>query len=130
MIVIDASALVEWLLRTSVGFRVAHRVVTSGNSLHAPELTFVEVTHAFRRMLTNGILTLNRAEEALQDLAMLRLKSHPHLSLLGRMWDLRNSVSAYDATYVALAERLNATLLTCDKRLGGAHGHRAHIEVL
>ena len=125
---IDSSALVEWLLRTPTGFRVAHRVLASSDALHAPELIFAEVPSAFKRMIVLRKTTVDAAEEGLRDLANLRLKTHPHLSLVRRVWDLRDSVSAYDAMYIALAERLDAPLLTCDRKLAATHGHQVHVE--
>jgi predicted nucleic acid-binding protein len=75
------------------------------------------------------MLAADRAEQALRHIVILRIQAYPHLSLLGRVWELRNALSAYDATYVALAERLNISLITCDRRLGATHGHYAQIEV-
>jgi len=115
-------------MATTAGLRVASRVLASGNTLHSPELVFVEVTSAFRRMVSAGTLAQARAEDAIRDLAALRLKAYPHLSLVGRVWELRHNLSAYDATYVALAETLDAPLLTCDGKMSAAQGHHARIE--
>ena len=71
-----------------------------------------------------------RGAEALDDFAHLSLVRHPHGPLLPRMWALRDSLSAYDAAYVALAEALGATLLTLDARLARAGGHSARVEVV
>jgi predicted nucleic acid-binding protein len=71
-----------------------------------------------------------RAEQALQDYGGLVIDKHSHRDLLARIWQLRDSVTAYDAAYLALAEALDAPLLTCDTKLGRAHGHRASVEVV
>lgn len=130
MIVLDASAAVEWLLQTSTGARVAHRILSSRETLHAPHLLDVEVTQVFRRQVAHGAITASRAEEALQDLLDLRLRRHPHGFFLRRIWELRDNLTAYDALYVALAETLHAPLLTCDGKLAFAPGHHARIEVI
>lgn len=129
MIVVDASAVVEWLLQTTAGQRIQHRISSQPNSLHAPHLLDVEVLHTFRRSVRQGGLTPSRAEEAIQDLLDLRIVRYPHSVLLPRMWRLRNNVSAYDAAYVALAEALDAALLTHDDRLASAPGHSVRVEV-
>jgi predicted nucleic acid-binding protein len=67
---------------------------------------------------------------ALLDLADMPLRRHPHTMLLERAWEVRHSLSACDAVYVALAELLDAPLLTCDRRLAEARGHRAVVELL
>ena len=73
---------------------------------------------------------MSRAEEALQDLLDVRLRRYPHVLFLRRVWELRDNLTAYDALYVALAEMLDATLLTRDGKLALAPGHHAHIEVI
>lgn len=130
MIVLDASAAIEWLLQTSKGARVARRILSSGETLHAPHLLDVEVTQVFRRQVAQGAITTSRAEEALQDLLDLRVSRHPHVLFLRRVWELRDNLTAYDALYVVLAEALDATLLTCDGKLALAPGHRARVEVI
>ena len=64
------------------------------------------------------------------DLLDLPVHRHPHDILLPRIWELRRSVTAYDAAYVALAEALDAPLLTRDGKLARSHGHRARIELV
>jgi predicted nucleic acid-binding protein len=130
VIVIDASAAVEWLLQTSGGARVAHRILSSREALHAPHLLDVEVTQVFRRQVAQGVIAASRAEEALQDLLDLRVRRHPHVLFLRRVWELRDNLTAYDALYVALAEALDATLLTRDGKLALAPGHHARVEVI
>jgi predicted nucleic acid-binding protein len=130
VIVLDASAAVEWLLQTSKGGRAARRIFSRGETLHAPHLLDVEVTQVFRRQVAQGDLTASRAEEALQDLLDLRVSRYPHVLFLERVWELRGNLTAYDALYVALAETLDATLLTCDGKLALAPGHHARVEVI
>jgi len=130
VIVLDASAALELLLDTPLGRRVGDRLALEGAPFHAPHLLDVEVLHVTRRLQAAGTLRVSRATQLLEDLAALPLERYPHLPLLGRAWSLRSSLTAYDATYVALAEALDATLLTCDARLGRAHGHGADVEVL
>jgi predicted nucleic acid-binding protein len=71
-----------------------------------------------------------RAEEAIDDLGLLRVVRHGHLDLATRAWELRENLTAYDAVYVALAESLDATVVTCDRALGAAPGHSVRIEVI
>ncbi len=78
----------------------------------------------------SGVMTPVRSREALQDFAEIALLRYPHDILLERIWQLRNNLTAYDAAYVALAEALEAPLLTCDRKLASAPGHRARVEVL
>ena len=131
MIVVDASALLEFLLQTSIGTRVEARLFRDeDDEFHSPHLVDVEVTQGLRRLVRVGEVTADRAAEAIADLADLDLHRHPHLDLLTRAWKLRENVTAYDAMYVALAEALGAPLVTCDKPLGKAPGHRAQIEVI
>ena len=130
MIVLDASAAIEWLLQTQSGVRVARRIFSLRETLHAPHLLDVEVTQAFRRYVATRAVTVSRAEEALQDLVDLRVRRYPHVLFLRRVWELRDNLTAYDALYVALAEALDATLVTCDGKIAPAPGHRARVEVI
>jgi predicted nucleic acid-binding protein len=130
MIVIDASALVEFLLQTMLGTRVEERLFRNGDEFHTPHLADVEVVQSIRRLVRQGELTAGRAAEAIADLTDFDLHRHPHVDLLGRVWKLRDNISAYDAVYVALAEALDATIITCDGRLATSPGHRARIELI
>jgi len=130
VIVIDASALLEFLLQTSRGERVETRLFREADELHAPHLVDVEIAQGLRRLVRNGEVASGRAEEAMADLTDLDLHRHPHVDLLRRAWKLRDNVSAYDAVYVALAEAMEAPLVTCDGPLANAPGHRARIEVI
>lgn len=130
MIVVDASAVLELLLGTERAERVAARVLAPDERLDAPHLVDIEVGQALRRLAQLNAITVLRAEEALADFASLVIERHAHLELLPRIWQLRDSLTAYDAAYVTLAEALDAPVLTCDAKLGRAHGHRARIEVV
>jgi predicted nucleic acid-binding protein len=130
LIVIDASAVLELLLRTEKGRRVETRALALEEHLHAPHLLDIEITQALRRLTQLKEITRARAKEALGDHVALLLKRAPHYDLLPRIWDLRDSVTAYDAAYIALAEGLDAPLLTCDGKLARSHGHRAKIELI
>jgi predicted nucleic acid-binding protein len=77
-----------------------------------------------------GEVSSGRADEAIADLTDLDLHRHAHIDLLGRAWKLRENLSAYDAMYVALAEAIEAPMVTCDSPLGKAPGHRARIDVI
>jgi predicted nucleic acid-binding protein len=130
LIVVDASALLEFLLQTALGSKVEARLFRDRDEFHAPHLADVEVTQGLRRLVRAGEVSPARAAEAIADLADLDLHRHPHLDLLTRAWKLRENVTAYDAVYVALAEALDAPLVTCDRPLAGTAGHRATIEVV
>jgi predicted nucleic acid-binding protein len=130
VIVLDASAALEWLLQTPAGQRIETRIFSRNESLHAPHLLDLEVAQVLRRFVREGVVSVSRAEEALDDLQNMRLTRYPHFVLLPRIWQLRHNLSAYDAAYVVLAEKLGAALLTRDARLASASGHKARVEVL
>ena len=130
MIVPDASAVLELLLGTVAADDIAARLLDPAETLHVPHLLDVEVTQALRRYAQSADLAPLQAERALADLLDLPLHRHAHDVLLPRAWELRRSITAYDAMYVALAEGLDAALITRDRRLARAHGHRARIELL
>jgi predicted nucleic acid-binding protein len=129
VIVLDASAAVDWLLQTSEGQRIERRVYSVGESLHAPHLIDLEVTQVLRRLAREGTVPADRADEAVQDLLDLRITRYPHFVLFPRIWQLRHNLSIYDAAYVVLAEKLGAPLITRDGRLAAAPGHAAIIEL-
>lgn len=117
---IDASALVEFLLRTEAAGPVEHAIAADHADLHVPALCDVEVVAALRRALMGELLDVERADEAMQDYLDLDITRHGHQALLVRMLSLRDNFSAYDAAYVALAEQLDATLVTADRALARA----------
>lgn len=127
LIVADASAIVEFLLGTSIGAVVTETITRAETDLHVPALCDVEVTAALRRGLADRRLTETRAREAVTDYLDLPLTRHGHTVFLPRLLELRANFTVYDATYVALAEQLNAALLTADRRLERAA--RAHLDL-
>ena len=129
MIVLDASALVELLLSTKIGRAIATRIEDPALALNAPHLADVEVAQVLRRYAREGELDAEEAAEALEELASLDFERHPHEPLLPRIWQLRDVLTAYDATYVALAEALDAPLLTCDGKLARAPGFSRRVEL-
>lgn len=129
MIVLDASATVDWLLQTSAGLRIEQRIYAARETLHAPHLLDVEVAQVLRRLVREGTVPVNRAGEALRDLQDLQVTRYLHSVLLPRMWQLRHNFSAYDAAYLGLAETIRAPLITRDARLAAAPGHAAVIEL-
>jgi predicted nucleic acid-binding protein len=128
--VIDASALVELLLGTPRGLHVAEALDDEEESIHMPHLADVEVAHALRRLVADKVIAERSAREAIADLQDLDIDRHAHDPLLQRIWELRGNVSAYDAAYLALTEVLDATLLTCDRRLAKTAGRTARVEVM
>jgi predicted nucleic acid-binding protein len=129
VIVLDASAAVDWLLQTPAGQRIEKRIYSRNESLHAPHLLDLEVTQVLRRLAREGAVPARRAEEAVLDLQDLRITRYPHFVLLMEIWQRRHNLSAYDAAYIVLAEKLGASLLTRDGRLAGASGNAAIVEV-
>ena len=130
MIIADASVVLELLVGTASAPRIARRLLDPDESVHVPHLLDVEVCHALRRYANSGELDPKQAWRALESLLDLPLQRHEHTLLLERAWEVRRSVSAYDGIYIALAEALDAPLLTCDGRLARSHGHRARIELV
>src|SRR5262249_22247922 len=129
MIVLDASAAVDWLLQTPAGQRIENRIYSGNETLHTPHLLDLEVAQVLRRLVRQGVVAAHRADEAVRDLLDLRISRYAHFVLLPRMWQLRHNLSAYDAAYVVLAEKLGAALVTRDGRLASASGHAATIEL-
>jgi predicted nucleic acid-binding protein len=130
LIVVDASAALELLLRTEKGIKVQERVLDSAESLHAPHLIDIEVTQTLRRLVILKEITAVRGKQALEDHLAVNFKRAEHKDLLERVWSLRDSITAYDAAYVVLAEILDSPLITCDAKLARSHGHKARIELI
>ncbi len=130
MIIIDASALLEALLRTPVAKALEDRLFDRRETLHAPHLLDIEVAQVIRRYAASGEISSERGRVALADLTGFPIHRYPHDFLLPRIWDLRNNLTAYDAAYIALAEALDAPLLTRDQRLAAAPGHHARVELV
>ncbi len=121
--------MLEVLLGTQRGTRIEARLLSRGESLHAPHLLDVEVAQVLRRYAAAGNLTSERGLQALTDLADFPIHRYSHDVLLPRIWELRHNVTAYDAAYLVLAETLAAPLVTCDGRLASAPGHAVNVEV-
>ena len=130
MIVVDASVILEVLLRTAEAATIDRRLLDPNETLHAPHLLDVEVAQVMRRYVVRGELAAARGREALALLGTFPIARYPHQPLLARMWDLRENLTAYDAAYIALTEALDGVLLTRDKRLGRSAGHSAAVEVI
>jgi predicted nucleic acid-binding protein len=130
LIVFDASAAVELVLMTRRADAIAARVFSPYEKLHAPHVVDLEVAQSLRRLALGREITMIRATQALEDFGLLNIERYPHPDLLHRVWELRSALSAYDAAYVALAEFIDAPLLTCDERLSRSHGHAAKIELI
>jgi predicted nucleic acid-binding protein len=129
MIVLDASATVDWMLQTPPGQRIEQRIYSRNDTLHSVHLLDVEFARVLRRLVRERTLTSRRAEEAIEDLTALRVTRYAPVLLLSRIWQLRNNMTAYDAAYVALAEVLKAPLITRDQKIAAAPGHAAAVEV-
>jgi predicted nucleic acid-binding protein len=130
MIVVDASAMLETLLQTSAAQAVRRRLFSPGETLHAPHLLDVEVAQVVRRYALAGEIDAERGQTALGTLVTFPIRRYAHEFLLPRIWQLRNNLSAYDAVYVALAEVLDAPLVTCDRRLLTAASRHASVELI
>lgn len=129
MIVLDASAAIDWMLQTPVGQRIEQRIYARQETLHSVHLLDVEFAHVLRRLVREGTVAPKRAEEAIEDVAALRITRYAPVQLLQRIWRLRQNLSACDAAYVALAETLRAPLITRDRRIAASPGHSAAVEV-
>jgi predicted nucleic acid-binding protein len=130
VIVVDASAVLEVLLRTPAAAAVEERLFLPDETLHAPHLIDLEVAQVLRRYAAVGEIAAERGRLALADFADFPIERYPHTILLPRIWELRANLTAYDAAYLALAEVLDAALLTRDRKLVAATGHRARIELI
>ena len=127
MIVVDASVVVEVLLRSDAGAVLEERLLDGDDPLHAPHMLDVEVAHALRRCALHGDIDGGRGRDSLGFLAAMSIERHGHQPLLERMWQLRHNLTACDAAYLALAESLDAPLLTRDSALASVAGHHARV---
>jgi predicted nucleic acid-binding protein len=127
--VVDCSIIVRLLANVSGDELLRQRLA---RAVHAPALIDAEVSSVIRGLVIttkpNVRITAGRAELMLSDYSGLRIMRHPMQPLQARVFELRNNFTAYDAIYVALAERLALPLLTDDAKLAGAPGHHAQIQ--
>jgi predicted nucleic acid-binding protein len=128
VIVIDASALLDVLLRVPDAEAVEARFFAQ--DLHAPHLIDIEVAQVLRRHAAAGWIEQDRGRQALADLADFPIRRYPHSVFLEDVWDLRHNFTAYDAIYVAVAEALDAPLLTRDRRLAAAATSHVRVEIV
>jgi predicted nucleic acid-binding protein len=131
MIVVDASVVVPALISSSgVGASSREVMAAHVSQLAAPALLDVEVTSAFWRLERSGEIPTATAEGGVTVLAGMRIERFTHEPLLSRIWELRHNVTPYDAAYVAVAELLEAPLVTLDRRLAKAFGIRCSVRVI
>ena len=128
--VLDASGAIEFLLNTTRGKRVAERLADEAEVVHVPHLIDVEISQVLRRYVLRGALNERRGATALHRWRSFDVERYPHEPFLDRVWQLRANFSAYDAVYVALAEALSTVLVTGDRKLAGAPGANAPIELI
>ncbi len=130
MIVLDASAVAEVVLRRPRTEGVAAAMLATGESLHAPHFLALEVTHVIRRVTAAREISLAEALVAVASVEALSIRRYAHEGLLGRIWGYRHNFSVYDAAYVVLAEVLGARLLTLDMRLAAAVRDHTAVELV
>ena len=128
MMVVDASIVVRLLANRPLDDGLRQRFAAP-RAVHAPHLIDAEVASAVRGLLLGGKIGLPRAVEMLADFTALRITRYPVHPYLGRIIELRNNLTAYDACYVALAETLRIPLLTQDEKFSRATGHHAELQV-
>jgi predicted nucleic acid-binding protein len=129
MLVVDASCLCE-VLTGSPGAEAVRRRLAADADHAAPHIVDVEVFGVIRQELMLGKLDQTAAELAIDDMRSWPGERFGHRFLLSRMWELRDTVRGWDALYVALAEALDATLVTTDRRLAAAAGPTCRIETI
>jgi predicted nucleic acid-binding protein len=127
VLVIDCSAVLDALIEPRDS-ALAERL-SAARELHAPHLLDVEFLHVLRRFVRTEEISAERAEYVRQDFESLRIRRYGHRALTERIWALRENLSAYDATFVALAETLDLPIVTCDARLAAAPLHTARVEL-
>ncbi len=130
MSVFDASFVVEALVGAGDLGAAALRRLRDEYNPAAPQILKAEAVSAIRSMAHRGDIAESRARAALHQVRRLAVATYPIEPMMDRIWEMRSSVSVYDAWYVALAERLSVTLVTTDRRLAAANGPRCEIEVV
>ena len=129
MIVVDACVATEAVAGSGErGVEAMRRI--AGEASLAPQLLDLEVASALRGLVRRGALAAPVAHSAVRHLGMLPVTRCDHRQLLPRCWQLRHNLTVYDAAYVALAETIGASLLTCDQRLAHAAGIECEVELL
>lgn len=128
MLVVDTSAVIGALTGRPPSGELMERLATDSD-LSAPHLLDVEFLHALRRLVRDRELSEDRAADARADFAALTITRYEHTLVADRVWELRHSLTAYDATFVALAELLDAPLASFDGRLARASAHHATVEL-
>lgn len=128
MLVVDTSAILAALAAPDADPQLVARLADDGD-LHGPHLIDTEMLHALRRMTMTAEIGDDRAADVRTDFAELTIVRYPHEPLNNRVWALRDNMTTYDATFVALAELLGVPLVTCDARLASSPGHAATIEL-
>lgn len=129
-VVVDSSVLIAAMTDTTALGADARDRIDHAQSTHLPHGADLEVLHVLRGLWLRGVVDDEGASYGLAAYRAMRLVRHPHEDLLARIWQLRGSVTAYDAAFVALAEALDVPMLTADVRLLGANGPRSKFEVL
>jgi predicted nucleic acid-binding protein len=124
IVVVDASAIVNVLIDAEPAELVAE---VATHSLAAPHVLDFEVLNVLRRLVRRGEVSEKDAVEARHLYVSMNITRYAADGLIERIWALRNSLTSYDASYVALAEVLDAPLLTCDAKMAKAVGHQAVI---
>ena len=127
MIVLDASVVVELLTNGILADSIRNELARRDESFIVPHLIDVEVMSALRRLVAGQRIDSHRTGQFLAGLAALPAERYSHTPLIGRIWELRHNFTAYDATYIALAEATDSVLYTCDEKL--CSGHRARVAV-
>lgn len=128
MIVVDSSAVLGALAGRPLDASLQARLIADGD-LHAPHLIDLQIVHGLRRLLSRGQVSEDTASDVRSDLSDLRITRYPHHPFVEGIWELRHHVSPYDAVFIALAETLDAPLVTCDGHLARAGQHKAKIEL-
>jgi predicted nucleic acid-binding protein len=128
--VVDASALLEVLLRSASALPLEELMFGTAGTLHAPHLVDIEAAQVIRRLAASGAVSAEDGAAALSDLADFPLQRYPHAFLLPGIWELRHTITAYDAAYVALAQLLDMPLLTCDRKLARAASGLVNVQTV
>jgi predicted nucleic acid-binding protein len=128
VLVVDTSAVLEALVARDPAPGLVEHLANDGD-LHVPHVIDTEVLHALRRMVLRGEISEERGADTRTDFGALPLTRYAHEPFSDRVWALRHNLTAYDATFVALAETLDAPLVTCDAKLADAPGHAALVEL-